>query len=298
MIAASRNIALVALGIALLVHAALALVLVDTSETQIEGGAGAPETRLGTSFADMAAGTLTAARATEPAEALPPAEVTPRAALTPAPQAALQPQRGEPVAAEPAPSPEVMPHTVEMPAPDVPAPAKAVRPAKEASHAVAKSLRPKLRTPEFEAANARARAAPQAKPKPELQQQAQPAPRGNAEQNAAKGTASGMERAKAATSGAGAQKPQAAGNAAASNYPGVVMAKISRVARPRSTSRGTAVVNFSVAAGGGLAGLDIASSSGSSQLDNAALQMIRRAAPFPAPPPGAQRSFTISIKGR
>ncbi|MFX0545594.1 TonB family protein [Roseovarius sp. S1116L3] len=296
MIAASRNIALAALGMALLIHAALALVLVDTSGPEIEGGASAPETRLGTSFADMAAGTLTAARATEPAEALQPAKETPLPALKPAPQTALQPQRAEPVVVESDPTPKVTPQAAEMLAPEVPSPAEAVRPAKDISPAVTGSVRPKLRTPEFEAANTPARPAPQ--PKPEPRQQAQPAPRGNAEQDATKGTVSGTESAEARTSGAGAEQPQAAGNAAASNYPGVVMAKISRVARPRSASRGTAVVNFSVAAGGGLAGLAIATSSGSAQLDNAALQMIRRAAPFPAPPPGAQRSFTISIEGR
>jgi protein TonB len=58
------------------------------------------------------------------------------------------------------------------------------------------------------------------------------------------------------------------------------------------------VVAFSVSASGGLAGVSIARSSGSAALDAAALRMVQRAAPFPPPPKGAQRSFSISIKGR
>ncbi|MEO0634986.1 MAG: TonB family protein [Pseudomonadota bacterium] len=43
--------------------------------------------------------------------------------------------------------------------------------------------------------------------------------------------------------------------------------------------------------------MSIRRSSGSAELDRAAIQMIQRAAPFPPPPPGAQRSFNMPIRG-
>ena len=62
--------------------------------------------------------------------------------------------------------------------------------------------------------------------------------------------------------------------------------------------RGATVVAFRVAGSGGLAGLSVARSSGSAALDRAALRVVQRAAPFPAPPAGAQRSFSIKIEAR
>ncbi len=76
------------------------------------------------------------------------------------------------------------------------------------------------------------------------------------------------------------------------------MRKISRVSRPRVGVRGKAVIAFTIASNGGLSGVSVAKSSGSARLDAAALQVVRRAAPFPAPPRNARRSFTISIVGR
>jgi protein TonB len=80
----------------------------------------------------------------------------------------------------------------------------------------------------------------------------------------------------------------AEGNAAASNYPGLVMRHLARVPRPRADTRGAVLVQFSVTEGGRLA---------STRLDRAALTVVERAAPFPAPPAGADRSFSVQIKG-
>jgi protein TonB len=82
----------------------------------------------------------------------------------------------------------------------------------------------------------------------------------------------------------------AEGNAAASNYPGLVM-------RHRADTRGAVLVQFSVTEGGRLASVRVARSSGSTRLDRAALTVVERAAPFPAPPAGADRSFSVQIKG-
>lgn len=134
--------------------------------------------------------------------------------------------------------------------------------------------------------------------------QAQPAPqqpRGNAQQNANQGaqTAAPRENA-AASSGSDTNTSQTtvASNAAISNYPGQVLRRVSRVRKPRTNVRGSAFVTFTISSGGGLAGVSVSRSSGSSDLDNAAIQVIQRAAPFPAPPAGAQTRFTVEITGR
>ena len=164
------------------------------------------------------------------------------------------------------------------------------------SSAPEQSLRPQQRPerrPEPEPEPRRAERAPE----PQPQRQAAPQPQGNADRSARAGQATGRAEGTSATSGQGGQA-STAGNAAASNYPGLVMRKISRVPRPRVGSRGEAVVAFRIAANGGLAGASLARSSGSAALDNAALQVIRRAAPFPPPPRGARSDYTITIKGQ
>ncbi|WP_428515427.1 TonB family protein [Roseovarius sp.] len=185
--------------------------------------------------------------------------------------------------------------------PTEPEQAEILEPVDEAPTAVTRSLRPKPRSAEFEEAHKPEPPKAQPKrtePKPQrtTQSQPKPQPKGNAQQTARAGSATGSQtQTRSAAQGSG--QSQAAGNAAASNYPGQVMRKISRVPRPRVGSRGTAVVAFRIGGNGGLAGLSIAQSSGSPKLDQAALRMIQRAAPFPPPPAGARTSFSINIKG-
>lgn len=141
-------------------------------------------------------------------------------------------------------------------------------------------------------------------PKPEpVRRQPEPAatPRGNANQNAAGGSqASTNQQATATVSGSNAQEPAAsvqANSREVSNYPGLVMRRLSRVRRPRTNSRGSALVSFSIVANGGLGAVSIARSSGDAKLDQLALQFVQRAAPFPAPPSGAQTRYTIEVSG-
>ncbi|KEJ88489.1 cell envelope integrity protein TolA [Sulfitobacter donghicola] len=216
--------------------------------------------------------------------------LTVTAALTPTIQPSV------PIATAPTPSPE----TVTSQAP--------------ASTAPPLSSRPKRRDPVKAAKVAAERPKPQvSKPKPSKQAAAKPrtkttkqnkttkqkTPRGNAKQNNKKGSATGTNK-RASTKAQGRKKKASAsaGNAAASNYPGQVMRRISRVRKPRVNSRGTAVVSFSISSSGGLSRVSIARSSGSAALDNAAKGVIRKAAPFPKPPRGAKRQFSIRIKGR
>ncbi|MAM25441.1 MAG: hypothetical protein CMG88_03265 [Marinobacter sp.] len=317
---------LVALSVALAVHGALAAALVSGETTEIEGGAGSAEVRLGNAFADMAAGTLSSMKA-DHAEVLAPetpeslnaerAEpMSPKTVVTAAKDALAD--TAQPLEVEPLPSEPTVAVAQAAPVAQAEAPAltQTALPAPDAaqvlqsspvlerveaeasdSTAVTRSLRPKPRTAEFEAAHepvqvAKPKPQPAAKPAP----RAKPAP-GNSERNARAGEATGQREAVARQSGT-AGRQQAAGNAAASNYPGLVMRKLSRAGKPRVNARGTAVVAFSIAATGGLSSVSLARSSGSAALDQAALRLVRGAGPFPKPPAGARRSFSIQIKGR
>ncbi len=304
MIAASRSLWIVALAIAVIVHAALGWALVADNRVETEGGAGAQEVRIGTSFADMAAGTP---EATEPTEIVQPE------AATPAPAAHVQ--HAEPLTPPqdevPAEAPRVMPQladdavpTVVAALPETPVVSQPIAKSQDvieadetAEPAVTRSLRPKRRSDAFEEKN-RPVVEKTAPKKPTPKREPARTTRGSAEQNQRAGSTSGSDQAAAASPGAARANSAAPGNAAASNYPGLVMQRISRVPRPRSGSRGTAVVAFSISASGGLAGVSIARTSGSATLDSAAVRMIHTAAPFPPPPSGARRSFSLSIEGR
>ena len=90
----------------------------------------------------------------------------------------------------------------------------------------------------------------------------------------------------------------ALGNAASTNYAGKVMQHLSRVRRPRASSPGSAIVVFKIDYHGQISAISISKSSGSSRFDRDALKVVERAAPFPVPPKGVRRDFTVEIKGR
>ncbi|MFX0547181.1 TonB family protein [Roseovarius sp. S1116L3] len=310
MIASSARIKLLATGAAVLAHAAFAVGINPDPVAEIEGGAGAPEARIGTSFADMVSGTLTSQTTKDtlaPVKAPAPERAAqPDTAPAPRPETA-QPTTPTPKPeVAPAPAPEALAALAPSPAaktatPDTsaaPKPPEAQRPMTDAPEAVSRSLRPAQRSKEFEAKNksktAKAQRTPVETPKP----RAQPAPRGNAQANATAGATRGSEAATAKSQGTERDQSTAAGTAAASNYPGLVMRKISNVRKPRMSRAGSARVSFSVAQSGALAGVSIARSSGRADLDREALRLIQRAAPFPAPPASAQRTFAIDIQFR
>ncbi|MCV2893570.1 energy transducer TonB [Lentibacter sp. XHP0401] len=186
----------------------------------------------------------------------------------------------------------VTPTYAAQPAPStntaIPAPALTAQPAKPLvaqtveDTSPTSSRRPEQRPKSLE------KQAPKAKPQK---------PKTGAKKAATKGSTEGRPKATQKPKSTGTAKASTKGNAAASNYPGTVMRKISRVPKPRVGSTGTATVRFTISANGGLASASIARSSGIASLDRAALKVIQRAAPFPKPPAGAQRSFTLKIKG-
>lgn len=317
MIAASRPVALFSLAAAGALHVVLIMGVAAPSppKPEIDGGAGALEARIGSSFADMTAG---AQRAAPPVTTHAPDMPTQTAPAT-TPRAAPQTAQAQSTAMVP----HVPRHAARAadstvaaaPAPVTGAdrpiaptrPQKDVQPAAKpktlvaedgAPPAPARSLRPQTRSADFER-----RYKPDDPPGHEAAPRAQPgqkpkeSTRGNAQRSTRAGATTGHEKAAARQQGRANTAATRSGNAAASNYPGQVMKRISGVPRPRVASRGTAVVSFTIAPGGGLGAVSLAQSSGSGELDRAALRVIRRAAPFPAPPPGARRTYSIHIQG-
>ncbi|EHK56217.1 energy transducer TonB family protein [Allomesorhizobium alhagi] len=126
---------------------------------------------------------------------------------------------------------------------------------------------------------------------------------GNAKADARRGETDGQANGKTAARSRGGNRQSAAGNAAVSNYPGKIVSKLRRALRypaeaKRNKLRGEVRVAFTVSAGGGVGGVRVVRSSGSPVLDKAAVETVRRAAPFPAIPEGAGRSswpFTVPL---
>ncbi|UVK36508.1 TonB family protein [Mesorhizobium sp. AR10] len=116
---------------------------------------------------------------------------------------------------------------------------------------------------------------------------------GAGETNDVRGAADGEER-DAVTSSTG-KKQGAAGNAIESRYSGDVQKKLARANRRVSKSvqakaRNNARVVFVVMADGSISDLQLAESSGSPELDQFALTLVRQQAPFPPIPPETGRS--------
>lgn len=295
---------LAALALAVAVHGAAAFSLAGPVPVTLEGASGTAELRLGTAFQDMAAGTLAA----EPPATAPPQTATVRQPAKVSPE---KPDRQRALDSMAEPAAESRPaETLAALSPDIasrPAPKPAPLSA-EASQAVAKpdrsnsrvtatdpasaaidrSVRPKLRS----SAMAKDRESKPNQPR----QQAHSNP-GNAPTNARAGEASGKQTATARQSG-DTGRQRTAGNAAASNYAGLVMRQLSRAGKPRVNARGSAMIAFTIGGNGGVASVSVVQSSGSAALDQAALRLVRGAGPFPKPPDRARRSFTVQVKGR
>lgn len=353
MIRRSLSIAVVAGGLSALAHAGVLSVLWSEEPVLIEGGAEEAVARLGNSFRDVAAGTLTArsperlVQTVKPeavqspvttsdeapqleANAIASHQTTARiAAVSPEPASSpgttsprvMKPLRATAGRAEPAPLPRSTVTAIPPAAPsNTPVAAMAPTPAQplptprlEAEEAVTApqrlaakptddgpapllSRRPSLRPARIEAKAEARRPAPRntTKQTPKRRQ----IPSGNGQTAERRGSEQGQKQANVRTaSEKPAKKATAAGNAAASNYPGTVMRRIQRN-KPRTNIRGTAVVSFAIAPSGRLASLSLAKSSGSAKLDQIALNAVKRASPFPRPPSGATTRLSLSVQGR
>ena len=121
-----------------------------------------------------------------------------------------------------------------------------------------------------------------------------PAQAGNGGQNNADAVASRASASQQGNSGSG-------GNADVARYPNQVLSKLRRALRyPRGAggAAGEVQVQFTVSAGGSPSGIRIARSSGNAAIDQAGLDTVARASPFPPIPAGANRSnwaFTVPL---
>ncbi|WP_084657387.1 energy transducer TonB [Natronohydrobacter thiooxidans] len=303
-----KTLALAA-GASVLLHLGAMAALAPREMALIAGGGEAAPAALGTSFADFAEGVLSPSEAeplevehadtilpVAPAQAQTPHPAQPdRAALAvplaPDQNAALLPAMPEQVTTTT--PPEQMPET---PAAPITAPAELAQTPPPEILAAAPSETVNPDTSPSELAPTTSRTPP---PRPDRTQPTRQAraPQGNAAQSATRG---GQQGSTGQTASEAPVRTQASaqGNAAASNYPGEVLRRIQRTRQARSPARGQVLVAFSVASNGGLASVSVARSSGHAGLDQAALDHIRRAAPFPPPPGGAQRQFSFEFVGR
>ncbi|NSX56204.1 energy transducer TonB family protein [Parasulfitobacter algicola] len=271
MIASSRKMQIAALASAFVLHLGFGIGMAPETMVQVESTQGALEARIGTSFADMAAGTLTSHVANQITERVQPdevAEIIPPTSLPDIKTNTIE-------VLKPTPSETPLLNTTEiLPADTLP------------NTSPVASMRPKNRPENIATRNTQTTVQP-----------TPPAP-GNAKQNNTQGSSTGARQSRAKVQGTAAGTSRRSGNAEISNYPGRVMSQISRVPKPRVRSSGSAVISFSISSNGGLARVSLTRSSGFGELDRAAIDVIRKAAPFPIPPNGAQKSFSITITGR
>ena len=87
------------------------------------------------------------------------------------------------------------------------------------------------------------------------------------------------------------------------NYPGLVSAHLRRHQQYPSDARsrgdqGTATVSFGLDGGGRVTSARLVRGSGVASIDQEVQAMVRRASPFPAPPDGRPRSFTVPVAFR
>ncbi|OLP62308.1 hypothetical protein BJF93_23380 [Xaviernesmea oryzae] len=310
----------VGIGLSLCLHAvAGAVILMPKTEApdMLEGGQAMQVAMLGNAFEE----TL---QAGAPNEVLSPseqptetAEIDPLAPTEIAPET-VTPQTSESVAPqEIAPNQPVQTATVplEPPAPpvdaDVVMPEESLPPVSQTPPDVVAAAPPVETVVPLERPEPPKPEKPQP-PKPELSKKPEPkkvaereTPRrakptggekGAARESARKGEADGAETANAATSSAGSSgRSSDAGNAAASRYQQMIQSRLRRANKypseaQRDGLRGTVVVSFLIGPGGSVSRVSVLSSSGSAVLDQAAMDNVRRAAPFPAIPAAVDRT--------
>lgn len=112
--------------------------------------------------------------------------------------------------------------------------------------------------------------------------------KGESQQDSKKGSVDGTETAQSDTNSQLNARRTGSGDAAVANYKGKVQSRIKRYVQRVSSKYAqglTLVVNLSIGSGGELRSLSLVRSSGDSGLDQAVMEQIRNAAPFPPLPP-------------
>lgn len=121
---------------------------------------------------------------------------------------------------------------------------------------------------------------------------------GNAETDSNKGSSKADRKdGNSQDASQGNSRNKVKGNAATSNYKGLVQRKLERAKkRVRVAAKGTVVVSFTILASGSVVNLRVRKSSGKPAIDKGALDIVRRASPFPAiPPDSGLMSYPVSV---
>lgn len=301
-----KTIALAAAA-SVLLHLGAMAALTPREMALIAGGGEDAPAALGTSFADFAEGIMTPSEmdpiSPDPTESVPPDTIA-EAASTPI-QEPIQPTISVPAAKDV--SEALLPTPPQQDRlPVLPDMVDAIPPVERldatSPQDMAQAAQPETLTPDTTPTERAPDASRKPPPRPDRTTPPQPtrqarAPQGNSAQTATRGSQQGAQ-GQAASETTTSVQASAQGNAAASNYPGDVLRRIQRTRQARSPARGQVLVAFSVANNGSLASVSVTRSSGHAGLDQTAVDHIRRSAPFPPPPSGAQRQFSFEFVGR
>ena len=121
---------------------------------------------------------------------------------------------------------------------------------------------------------------------------------GNADSDNVKGRDTAKNKGKSSRDASdGGSNNREIGNAAVTNYKGLVQKRLERAKkRVNVAGKGSVIVSFTITASGSLTGLRIRKSSGKPTVDKGALDVVRKASPFPAIPLEAKRkSWPMSV---
>ncbi len=105
---------------------------------------------------------------------------------------------------------------------------------------------------------------------------------------------SAQPAAKAGATAEKSGKAKGGSNVSPKAYQNSVFKKVKRRFKA-SKGKGTAVVSFTISASGGLAGVQVAQSSGNAAIDKAAVDAVRRAGNFGPPPDGKSVTYSIQM---
>lgn len=119
-------------------------------------------------------------------------------------------------------------------------------------------------------------------------------PRPHQPQPRAAEQAAPAERGAEASAARTSQPPPGGGS---SVYKALVWQHLQKFRRPNTVGPGAAAVRFAIDPRGNVTDLAVVTSSGSKRFDGEAMQMVRRAQPFPQPPTGQGAMFVFEIKG-
>lgn len=122
--------------------------------------------------------------------------------------------------------------------------------------------------------------------------------RGNASSDNVKGRDTAKNKGKSSRDASeGGSNNREIGNAEVTNFKGLVQKRLERAKKRVSVAgKGSVTVSFTITAGGSVTGLRVRKSSGKPAVDKGALDVVRKASPFPAIPAEAKRkSWSMSV---